>query len=87
MAVTVIEYLQDLGKKVPDDVSVIGYGFSATGIAVVPPLTSVSLFIQERVKRTVDFILNGDYRKEILQAPEPQIIEYESVKDLNKEER
>ena len=83
IAVTVIEYLQDLGKKVPDDISVIGYGFSASGKAIDPPLTSVSLFIKERIKRTIDFILNGDYRKELLQAPEPQVIEHASVKNLN----
>ena len=83
MAATVIEYLQHLGKNVPDDISVIGYDFSGTGESVDPPLTSVSLFIQERIKITVDFILNGDYRKEIFQAPEPQVIEYASVKTLN----
>lgn len=84
MAVTVIEYLQELGKKVPDDISVMGYGFTATGENINPALTSISLFIEERVKRTVDFILKGDYRQEIFQTPTPQVVEYESVKNLNK---
>ena len=85
MATTAMEYLKSLGKRVPEDISVMGYSANAMGGMVEPPLTSVSLFLKERAKAALDFILNGDYRKEVLRIQEPQIIERESVKDINKQ--
>ena len=87
MAAAALEHLKETGKKVPDDISVMGYSADPMGGMVDPPLTSVSLFMKERARIALDFILNGDYRKEVLHVQEPQIIERESVSNRNKSKK
>jgi len=42
MAVGTLSALQDLGRKVPNDCSIIGIAFGNEGELIIPPLTAIN---------------------------------------------
>jgi len=63
MALGAIRALRDLGKRVPDDISVVGYDGIVTGQYSLPRLTTVRQDAQQLARRGADALLRGIRRK------------------------
>ena len=59
MAIGAIRALQDLGKRVPDDVSVVGVDGLSIGEYTVPRLSTVSQSVRDLADRSVDLLLQA----------------------------
>jgi DNA-binding LacI/PurR family transcriptional regulator len=57
MAIGVLETLQALGRRVPDDVAVIGFDDVAEAAATSPPLTTVRQPLEEMTRAMADLLL------------------------------
>ena len=57
MAIGALKYMLQSGKKVPDDVSIIGYNSSSLCICTTPELTSIDNHVETVCKNTVDRLL------------------------------
>ncbi len=86
IAAGAMQYLQKQGRRIPDDVSIIGFDDSLISACCVPPITT---FRQDREKiavtcagKLIDAI-NGNQGYEIVRIP-VQFIERESVADISK---
>ena len=64
IAIGALKYAADIGKKVPEDLSVVGYNNSTLSLACEPELTSIDNHMEEICSHTVDRILQS------LQSPE-----------------
>lgn len=63
MAIGAIRALRDMGKRVPDDISVVGYDGTVTGQYSLPRLTTVQQDTQQLAKRGVETLLRGILRE------------------------
>ena len=63
MAMGVIRALQDLGKRVPEDISVVGYDGIAMGSFTIPRLTTIRQDTQRLAEQSVDILLKNIQRK------------------------
>ena len=77
--------LRDLGKRVPEDISVIGYDGIAIGQYSLPRLTTVRQDTQRLAQRGVDALLHGIQRKSppVHELVPFQLIEGESVAKIS----
>lgn len=57
VAVKLIRHLHDRGIKVPEDISVIGYGNTEMSALCIPALTTMELFIDYACESTVSLLL------------------------------
>ena len=63
MAMGIIRALQDLGKRVPEDISVVGYDGIAMGSFTIPRLTTIRQDTQRLAEQSVDILLKNIQRK------------------------
>jgi len=86
VAMAVIRALQDMGRRVPDDVSVVGYDGIEMGKYFIPRLTTVAQPIddiaRERVAMLMGMIEQGEEPRHIAVAAE--LIQRESVAAISK---
>ena len=59
MAIGVMRAIQDLGKRVPEDISVVGYDGSPVANYCIPRLTTIRQDTQELAKQGVDVLLQA----------------------------
>ena len=85
MALGAIRALQDIGKRVPEDISVVGYDGLVTGQYSLPRLTTVRQDTQQLAERGVDALLRGIARNSppVHELVPFQLIEGESVAQLS----
>lgn len=85
MALGAIRALNDLGKRVPEDISVVGYDGIVTGQYSLPRLTTVRQDAQRLAERGVDTLLRGITRNSppVHELVPFQLIEGESVARLS----
>jgi DNA-binding LacI/PurR family transcriptional regulator len=73
MAVGTLSALQDLGRKVPNDCSMIGIAFGAEGELIIPPLTAVNwsghAIGQQAAKMLIRRLKGGDLAPEQILVP------------------
>lgn len=63
MAIGVLKYMTETGRKLPDDISIVGYNNSSLCICTTPELTSIDNKVEMVCKSTVDRlidVLNGE---------------------------
>ena len=63
MAIGVLKYMTEIGRKLPDDISIVGYNNSSLCICTTPELTSIDNKVEMVCKSTVDRlidVLNGE---------------------------
>ena len=63
MAIGVLKYMTEHGRKVPEDVSIVGYNNSSLCVCTTPELTSIDNKVEMVSKCTVDRlikVLNGE---------------------------
>ncbi|MEU7820677.1 LacI family DNA-binding transcriptional regulator [Catellatospora sp. NPDC049133] len=60
MAAGVVQALTAAGRRVPEDVSVIGFDDSVAAICTNPPLTTMRLPVEEMAAAAVRLLLSGD---------------------------
>jgi len=84
VAIGVLRAVADLGLRVPEDVSLIGYDGIAYTQYLVPRITTIRQDSERLARKAVDdLLLRINYNKRVLhQAISFQIIEGESVRDL-----
>lgn len=63
MAIGVIRALQDLGKRVPEDISVVGYDGIAMANYSVPRLTTIRQDTQVMAEQSVEMLLHNLHRR------------------------
>ena len=63
MAIGAIRALQDLGKRVPEDVSVVGVDGLSIGEFTIPRLSTVAQSVQELADRSMDLLLQAIEKK------------------------
>ena len=82
--VNITAALHDLGKRVPEDISVMGYDGVAIGQYSLPRLTTVRQDTQKLAERGVDALLRGITRNSppVHELVPFQIIEGESVAQI-----
>ena len=85
MALGAIRALRDIGKRVPEDISVVGYDGLVTGQYSLPRLTTVRQDTQQLAERGVDALLRGIARNSppVHELVPFQLIEGESVAQLS----
>ena len=85
MALGAIRALRDMGKRVPEDISVVGYDGLVTGQYSLPRLTTVRQDTQQLAERGVDALLRGIARNSppVHELVPFQLIEGESVAKLS----
>lgn len=59
MAAQLVQYLSAQGKRVPDDVKVIGYDDTDLAALCTPPLTTIRQPVQEMCSAAVDYIIGA----------------------------
>jgi DNA-binding LacI/PurR family transcriptional regulator len=57
-AMGVMQAVAECGRRVPDDVAVVGFDDSALAVAAAPPLSSVHQSIEEEGELAVSILLN-----------------------------
>jgi LacI family transcriptional regulator len=88
MAIGALSALRDAGRKVPDDVSLIGFDGITHGASVMPPLTTVAQPLVELGETAVRVLLDrmrepgAPPRRELLQA---RLVERQSCRPLGTE--
>ena len=84
MALGAIRALSDMGKRVPEDISVMGYDGVAIGQYSLPRLTTVRQDTQQLAERGVDALLRGITRNSppVHELVPFQLVEGESVAQL-----
>lgn len=75
LAIGIIQEAKEIGLKVPEDLSVIGYDNTILSTIIVPPLTTIAQPIDDIGRRVVDVILdeikgNAQINERILFNPE-----------------
>ena len=85
MALGAIRALRDMGKRVPEDITVVGYDGLVTGQYSLPRLTTVRQDTQQLAERGVDALLRGIARNSppVHELVPFQLIEGESVAQLS----
>lgn len=86
MAIGAIRALSDVGKRVPDDISVVGYDGTVIGQYSLPRLTTIKQDTQQLAERGVDTLLRGIMLHSAAPVHELipfRIIEGESVSQMN----
>ena len=85
MALGAIRALRDIGKRVPEDISVVGYDGLVSGQYSLPRLTTVRQDTQQLAERGVDALLRGIARNSppVHELVPFQLIEGESVAQLS----
>ena len=85
MALGAIRALRDMGKRVPEDISVVGYDGLVSGQYSLPRLTTVRQDTQQLAERGVDALLRGIARNSppVHELVPFQLIEGESVAQLS----
>ena len=76
---------KEFDKKIPEDISIIGFNNLDMSEYMIPPLTSVQVYMDNIINETVNLLKermthNKNYTKKILL--ETKIIERDSVKQL-----
>jgi LacI family transcriptional regulator len=86
MAMGAIRAITDLGKKVPDDISVIGFDGIELASYLVPLLTTIKQNAEEISKRSVEILWGCISRGEraVHEKIPFEFIPGESVKDISK---
>jgi len=87
MAAGAVRACQDLGYKVPQDISIVGYDDMSYAKYLIPRLTTVRKPTEEIVKAGVEALtqlLDGSVKKAVKKIIEPTLIVRDSVKDLRK---
>ncbi len=85
IAVSIIKRFSELGKKIPDDLSIIGFDDIQIASYIHPGLTTVKQDISEKGKKTAQIIINSlknDLKTNTLINLEPKLIERQSVKKI-----
>lgn len=57
LAIGAIRYLKEIGKKVPEEVQVVGFGFSEIGQLVSPKITTVQYFYEQSGEEAARLLL------------------------------
>lgn len=85
MALGAIRALRDMGRRVPEDISVVGYDGLVTGQYSLPRLTTVRQDTQQLAQRGVDALLRGITRNSppVHELVPFQLIEGESVANIS----
>jgi len=85
MALGAIRALRDMGRRVPEDTSVVGYDGIVTGQYSLPRLTTVRQDTQQLAERGVDALLRSIQRRSptVHELVPFHLIEGESVAQLN----
>lgn len=85
MALGAIRALRDMGRRVPEDISVVGYDGIVTGQYALPRLTTVRQDVQQLAERGVDALLRGITRNSppVHELVPFQLIEGESVAKIS----
>ena len=85
MALGAIRSLRDMGKRVPEDISVVGYDGIVIGQYSLPRLTTVRQDTQQLAERGVDALLRSIYRRSppVHELVPFRVIKGESVAQLN----
>lgn len=85
MALGAIRALRDMGRRVPEDISVVGYDGIVTGQYSMPRLTTVRQDTQQLAQRGVDALLRGIARNSppVHELVPFQLIEGESVATIS----
>ena len=88
LAFGAIRCLNDMGFKVPRDISVVGYDNAEMSSFIVPPLTTVSINVRSVAERTVENlmgIIENNEKVPVLTKEENfTVIVRESVRDISK---
>ena len=82
MAVGSYQWAYAHSLRIQDDLSVIGFDDCPLALAVCPPLTTLSMPIEEMVRHTVATLLDKIERREVKREPlllHPRLIERSSV--------
>ena len=87
MAIGAIRALRDLGRRVPEDISVVGYDGVSIARYCVPRLTTVRQDTERLAERGVDILLRGIERggRPVHEVIPFQLVEGESVAQLSRE--
>lgn len=87
MAIGAIRALRDLGRRVPEDISVVGYDGISIARYCVPRLTTVRQDTGRLAERGVDILLRGIERagRPVHEVIPFQLVEGESVAPLSRE--
>ncbi|MBO7146772.1 MAG: GntR family transcriptional regulator [Lentisphaeria bacterium] len=81
-AVIAAEYLKKRGIRIPDDISLIGFGHRKECEYATPAIPALSLSFPERCRAAIDFLIAGDYRHEVVPQISSVIIAPESIKKI-----
>lgn len=87
LAIGIMKGLKSLGKRIPDDVSVIGFDNLEVSKLVTPSLTSINQKVSQKVDVAIDMLLkmlNGQISEGKNVRIKPDIIYRESVRKLDK---
>lgn len=80
IAIKVLESLKRHGRRVPEDISVMGFCGYPGGAFLTPALTTVSLCYEQRGRAAVDFFADNDLRVEALPQIGFELVERASVR-------
>lgn len=78
MALGAYKAIAELGLKIPEDISIIGFDNSQLSQYMSPPLTSVNVSLPEAAKCSVDMLINAIEKEEL--SPEIKIVHTDIVK-------
>jgi len=73
MAIGAMRYLQDIHKRVPDDISVTGYDNIASSVVSNPPLTTIdqrAVMLGQKATRLLFAVLEGHKPSSVVLSPE-----------------
>lgn len=83
MAAGAIQYLRDVGKRVPADISVLGFDDSTTAERVRPRLTTVHQPISQIARKSLEYLIELQRTADISSLTLPyRIVERESVRSI-----
>lgn len=78
MAIGAYKAIIELGLKIPDDISIIGFDNSQISQYMYPPLTSVNVSLPEAAKLSVNLLIESIEKKEL--NPEVKIVDTTIIK-------
>lgn len=85
LAIGAIQAVKELGKSVPDDVSIMGFDNTLIATIVEPPLTTIAQPIQNMGKEVLDLIIsmiNGEKKEVMRLTLLPSLVERNSTAPL-----